>query len=102
MLRRLMIMFSSAMFALTANALAVSDLTNAETANGLKAALIQGADKAIAQLGKKDGFLGNKEVKIPLPDALQKAEKAMRMFGMGKQADELVLKMNHYSSIWMD
>ncbi|MEK9826537.1 MAG: DUF4197 domain-containing protein, partial [Methylotenera sp.] len=45
-------------------------------------------------LSKTDGFLGNPEVKIPLPDALKKAEKTMRMFGMDKQADELVLKMN--------
>ena len=77
-----------------AHALEVNDLTNAETSKGLKAALIQSAEKAVSQLSKTDGFLGNNEVKIPLPDALKKTEKAMRMFGMGKQADELVLKMN--------
>jgi hypothetical protein len=38
--------------------------------------------------------LGNKEVKIPLPDTMKKAERGMRMLGMGKQADDLVLKMN--------
>lgn len=94
MLRHLIVLCSSALFALTAHALDVSELTNAETSNGLKAALIQGADKAVGQLSKTDGFLGNKEVKIPLPDALKKTEKAMRMLGMSKQADELVLKMN--------
>jgi len=81
-------------FVLQANALAVSDLSNEETSNGLKAALIQGAGKAVSKLGAVDGFLGNKLVKIQLPDSMKKAEKAMRMFGMGKQADELVLKMN--------
>jgi hypothetical protein len=82
-------------FSLTnANALSLGDLSNAEASGGLKEALIQGAGKAVGMLGKTDGFLGNKEVKIPLPDTMKKAEKAMRMFGMGKQADELVLKMN--------
>ena len=77
-----------------ANALSLSDLSNTEASGGLKEALIQGAGKAVSTLGAADGFFGNKDVKIPLPDSMKKAEKAMRMFGMGKQADELVLKMN--------
>lgn len=82
------------LFMTQANALAVSDLSNAEASGGLKEALTQGVSKAINSLGAADGFFANKDVKIPLPDSLKKAEKAMRMFGMGKQADELVLKMN--------
>jgi hypothetical protein len=78
----------------TTYALEVSDLSNAEASKGLKEALIQGASKAVQQLGTTDGFYGNSEVKIPLPEPLKKAEKAIRMLGMGKQADELVLKMN--------
>lgn len=72
----------------------LSNISNTEASNGLREALIQGAGKAVAKLGAVDGFLGNPQVKIPLPDSLKKAEKTMRMFGMGKQADELVLKMN--------
>lgn len=82
------------LFVSQANALAVSDLSNEEASNGLKAALIQGAGKAVSKLGSVDGFLNNKQVKIQLPESMKKAEKAMRMFGMGKHADELVLKMN--------
>ena len=82
------------LFVSQANALAVSDLSNEEASSGLKAALIQGAGKAVSKLGSVDGFLNNKQVKIQLPESMKKAEKAMRMFGMGKQADELVLKMN--------
>jgi hypothetical protein len=33
-------------------------------------------------------------VKIPLPESMQKVESMMRSFGMGKQADELSLRMN--------
>ena len=71
-----------------------SSLTNAETSDGLKTALNQGVSKAVASLGAADGFFGNKEVKIPLPASLKKVEKAMKLAGMGKQSDELVLKMN--------
>ncbi len=94
MLRFLSVFMTFALIAGNANALSVSDLSNAEASGGLKEALIQGAGKAVGELSKTDGFFGNKEVKIPLPDALKKTEKAMRMFGMGKQADELVLRMN--------
>lgn len=72
----------------------VDALSNADINAGLKEALTRGAEAAVSQLGQKDGFFGNAALKIPLPPSLQKAEKAMRMFGMGKQADELVLSMN--------
>jgi hypothetical protein len=39
-------------------------------------------------------FLGNPQVRIPLPPALARIEGAMRTFGMKKQADELVNSMN--------
>jgi hypothetical protein len=94
MMRHLMIAVGMALLMGNANALGLSDITNTEASGGLKEALIQGASKAVGTLGTTDGFLGNKEVKIPLPSNLKKVEKAMRMFGMGKQADDLVLKMN--------
>jgi Protein of unknown function (DUF4197) len=72
----------------------VSSLSNAETSDGLKTALDQGVTKAVAALGATNGFFGNKEVKIPLPKSLKKIEKGMKLMGMGKQSDELVLKMN--------
>jgi len=34
-------------------------------------------------------------VKIPLPGYLEKGQSALRMLGMGKQADQLVETMNH-------
>ena len=77
-----------------AYALGLSDISDQEASGGMREALIQGAGAAVGKLGVVDGFLKNPKVKIPLPDTLKKAEKAMRMFGMGKQADELVLRMN--------
>lgn len=78
----------------TQPAAGVDTLSTADINAGLKEALTRGADAAVAQLGQKDGFFGNAALKIPLPPSLQKAEKAMRLFGMGKEADELVLSMN--------
>ena len=72
----------------------VDALSPTEINAGLKEALTRGADAAVAQLGQKDGFFGNEKMRIPLPPGLQKAEKAMRLMGMGRQADELVLSMN--------
>ena len=70
-------------------------ISTGDASAGVKEALSKGADYAVASLGKNGGFLGNDKVKIPLPGYLQKAESALRMFGMGKQADQLVETMNH-------
>lgn len=78
----------------TALAAPLADYTDAQTVKGLKEALTQSASGAVAKLGKTDGFFGNDRVKIPLPDSLQRVEGLMRTFGMGRQADELVLAMN--------
>lgn len=69
-------------------------VSNTDAVSGLKEALIRGSESAVGQLGKKDGFLGNAKVKIPLPGALEDAAKMMKKFGMGKQADELEETMN--------
>lgn len=76
------------------SAVTIADLSNQDAVQGLKEALVLSADKAVSQLGTSDGFLGNAKVKIPLPDSLRKAERMMRMVGMGAQADELVTNMN--------
>lgn len=92
---RWMIGFMVAMWiSFPALALELGEISDQEATGGLKAALVQGAGAAVGKLGVADGFFKNPKVKIPLPDSLRKAEKAMRMFGMGKQADELVLSMN--------
>jgi hypothetical protein len=93
-MRQLITTLSFVIFATHAHALGLSDLSQSDASAGLKEALIQGAGKAVGKLGTVDGFFKNPQVKIPLPESMQKAEKAMRMFGMGKQADDLVLRMN--------
>ena len=69
-------------------------ITSREASSALKAALEQGSRAAVASLGRTDGFFGNPQVKIPLPPSLERAERAMRRFGMGRHADELILTLN--------
>jgi hypothetical protein len=86
------------LFALTASlaqAAGLDAISTGDASSGVKEALVKGADFAVSSLGKDNGFLGNSKVKIPLPESLHTAEKAMRTFGMGKQADELIETMNH-------
>lgn len=73
----------------------VEDLTSKDAAGGLRAALGQGIEKAVTHLGSPDGFLNNPKVTIPLPPALEKADRALRMVGMGGEADNLKVAMNH-------
>ena len=77
-----------------ASAATLADLTNQDAVAGLKEALTRGSQAAIQQLGKENGFFGSDRLRIPLPESLQKVESAMRRLGMGKQADELILRMN--------
>jgi hypothetical protein len=72
----------------------LASLSNQDAVAGLKDALVQSSGKAVSQLGAVDGFLGNAQVKIPLPDSIKRVESALRMVGMGRQADELVVSMN--------
>jgi hypothetical protein len=69
-------------------------LSNADAASGLKQALTEGSAAAVAKLGVENGYLNNPKVKIPLPPSLKKIEGVMRVMGMRRQADELVVAMN--------
>ncbi|WP_269533487.1 DUF4197 domain-containing protein [Chitinimonas sp. BJYL2] len=79
---------------LPAQAGGLDALSDKDAASGLKEALVQAAGVAVGQLDQNDGFLGNEQVRIPLPERLQKAEKMLRKLGMSKQADELITSMN--------
>jgi hypothetical protein len=79
----------------SAAASSLDALSSQQAAAGLRAALSQGVDVAVSQLGKSGGFLNDPKVAIPLPHPLDKAESGLRMLGMGSQADELKATMNH-------
>jgi hypothetical protein len=73
---------------------ALDALSSQQRTQGLKTALTQAAQVAVQNLGRTDGFLGNPDVRIPLPGKLQKAQKLLGALGAGKQTDALVTAMN--------
>jgi hypothetical protein len=74
---------------------AVSALSSDQVAGGLKEALGKGVSNAVVSLGHDGGFLTNLNMKIPMPDKLQKVESALRLAGQGQMADDFVASMNH-------
>ncbi len=77
-----------------ASALDLSGFSNKDQVASLKQALTQSAETAVKNLAKENGYLGNDKVRIPLPENLQKVAGALRRFGIGKYADELITSMN--------
>lgn len=75
-----------------------SNLSNELAADGLKEALKKSTTYAITELGKQNGFLNNKNTKIPLPKNLQTFESMIRKAGGDKLADDLILSMNSAAS----
>jgi len=69
-------------------------LTETDAAGGIRTALERGAEAAVRQLGRTDGFLGNPKLRIPLPGYLEDAGKLLKRLGQGDRVDELVTAMN--------
>jgi hypothetical protein len=69
-------------------------ISQRDQVSALRTALTQGATAAIGKLGVVDGFLANPKVRIPLPGKLAKAEKTLRIFGLGAETDQLKVAMN--------
>ena len=76
------------------NASSTASLSDQDVTHGLKDALAEGAGKAVSLLGRNNGYLNNDKVRIPLPDALQKAESLMKVLGQGKRMDEFKTSLN--------
>ena len=80
-------------------AVAQAGLSEVDAATGVRVALERGALAAVALLGKTDGFLGNPQVRIPLPGFLKDAARLLRATGQGRKLDELVTAMNRAAEL---
>ena len=69
-------------------------LDDRDASSGIRAALERGAVAAVGLLGRPDGFLGNPQVRIPLPGFLNDAAKLLRFAGQQQRVDDLVTAMN--------
>ena len=72
----------------------LAGITDAEADKGLKGALERGALTAVQLLGRPDGFLGNPQVRIPLPGYLKDAARLLSALGQRRQVEELELAIN--------
>lgn len=93
-MRRILAVFALLVLSPAAPGLTLADLSSRDAVAGLKEALTQGAAAAVGKLGVENGFFGDERVRIPMPESMKKAENLMRRLGMGRQADELILRMN--------
>ncbi len=61
---------------------------------GLKEALEVGTRRAVDKVSTPGGYLGNPEIRIPLPKAVERVESGLRAFGYGSQVDAFEESMN--------
>ncbi|MFT5780611.1 MAG: hypothetical protein ACI837_003574 [Crocinitomicaceae bacterium] len=69
-------------------------LSEEEVGSGLREALTKGVEKGVDQLSKPDGYFGDLEIKIPLPEEAQEVETKLRNLGQGKKVDEAIESIN--------
>lgn len=69
-------------------------LTDKEIVAGLKQALKIGTSNAVGIVSTLNGYYQNPDIRIPLPDDVQKVEKYFKMAGFGELVDDFELSMN--------
>lgn len=69
-------------------------LSEEEVGSGLKEALTKGVEKGVDQLSKPDGYFGDLEIKIPLPEEAANVETKLRSMGQGQKVDEAIESIN--------
>jgi hypothetical protein len=70
------------------------ELDEGTVISGLKEALSIGTDKAVKEVSKIDGYLGNEAIKILMPENIQKVADVLRKVGYQKPVDDFILSMN--------
>lgn len=69
-------------------------LSEGQASNGVRAALTQAARLATEQLGRRDGFFGDPQVRILLPGQVRDVQSMLRRVGLSGQLDQLELQLN--------
>ena len=70
-------------------------LSEKDAVNGIKEALVKGTGTSVNLVSKVNGYFGNPEIKIPFPENARIIESKLRAIGLGSQADEVILSINH-------
>jgi hypothetical protein len=70
------------------------ELTDSKIIQGLKEALQIGTEKAVKLVSQENGYFNNPKIRIPLPDQVQRMERALWAVGYGQKVDEFEMSMN--------
>ncbi len=62
--------------------------------SALKEAISIGANNAVESVSKIDGYLGNKAIKILIPEKIKMVADGLKKIGYQKQVDDFILSMN--------
>ena len=76
-----------------------SNLTDSEITSGLKEALRVSSNLVVNQLGTTNGFNGDPNIHIPLPNSLQKVQSTLDKVGMSGMLDDLETRLNRAAEI---
>lgn len=90
---RRVFLFSS-LAALASFPASAQSLSHGQAARGLRTALDQAARLATNRLGRRDGFWGDPQVRIPLPRQVASIQSTLRRVGMSGAIDDLELGLN--------
>jgi hypothetical protein len=63
--------------------------------DGLKEALEVGSRRAITQISQPGGYLDNQDIRIPLPDNIQKVASVLKKYGLESQVEKFEKSMNN-------
>lgn len=69
-------------------------ISQAEAAQGIRAALNNGIGQAVGTVGKSGGFSANDIIRIPLPRKLAEIQSTLSRFGASGLLDDLALQLN--------
>ncbi len=61
---------------------------------GLKEALRIGTKKAVGKVSRRNGYYGNRLIRIPLPPSMRKVARVAKKIGLSRYVNDLLLKMN--------
>jgi len=76
-----------------------ANLSNQQIAAGLKDALRVGSENVVGRLGTLNGFNADPQVRIPLPNSLDRVRSALRPLGMSPMLDDLEVKLNRAAEV---
>lgn len=74
--------------------LGYAPLTEAEVSQALKDALSRGISLSAANASRVDGYLGNPQIRIELPEDAEKLENTLRKLGFDRQIDRARVQIN--------